>query len=417
MVNSYNFTITPSKILGEVTAPPSKSFAHRIMISAFLSGEEVTVKNIGSSVDALVTLQAIKVLGAKVEITGNKAVIKRNTTLNSNVLIDCKESGSSLRFLLPIASALGINAEFTGSKRLLERPIKELTETLNLHGANISGLTVNGKLKSGNYEINGSVSSQYITGLLLALSCLEGKSTLTIKGEFVSKPYVDITVSVLRDFGVNIAETDNGYEIVGGYNLKKHEFIVEGDWSGCAFMLSAGAIGGKVTVKGVNLHSTQGDRQIVEILKSFGAEITYGENSVTVTKNKLNGITVDMENQPDLVQTVSAVASFASGVTVIKNVERLRLKESDRVLAIINTLTQAGIKAKYDNNSIVIYGNKPIGCVFDGGNDHRTVMSQAVIASGAQGQSIILGAQAHHKSYPNFIEDFKSIGGVINVNF
>lgn len=417
MVRKYNFAIKPSSILGEVVAPPSKSFAHRIMLSAFLSGEEVTVKNIGSSVDALVTLQAIKDMGAKVEITGNKAVIKRNGRLNKSVLIDCKESGSSYRFLLPIVSALGIKTTFTGAIRLFERPIEDLVNVLNEHGAKISGLSVSGKLNSGNYEITGSVSSQYITGLLLALSCLQGKSTLTIKGEFVSKPYVDITVSVLRDFGVNIAETDSGYEIIGGYNLKKHEFVVEGDWSGSAFMLSLGAIAGSVTVKGVNLGSTQGDRQIVDILKKFGAKLNYGETSVTASKGELKGIVIDMEDMPDLVQIVSVVASYASGVTTIKNVERLRLKESDRILAIINTLTTAGVSVEYNSGSLTIYGTKPNGCCYDGGNDHRTVMSQSVMAIGANGNSTVIGAQAHNKSYPEFIEHFKAVGGNLDVNF
>ena len=417
MVNKYNFAIEPSSVLGEVVAPPSKSFAHRIILAAFLSGEEVTVKNIGSSVDALVTLQAVKEMGAKIELTGDTAVIKRNGVLNGNALIDCKESGSSYRFLLPVVSALGINTTFTGAKRLFERPIEDLVAVLNAHGANVSGQTVSGKLNSGDYEINGSVSSQYITGLLLALSALNGKSTLIVLGEFVSKPYVDITVSVLKDFGVEINETKNGYEIMGGYNLKKREFIVEGDWSGSAFMLSLGAIAGSVTVKGVNLASTQGDRQIANILEKFGANLTYGENSVTASKGELKGITIDMEDMPDLVQIVSVVASYSSGETIIKNVERLRLKESDRILAIIDTLTNAGVSAKYDGGALIINGANPNGCCYDGGNDHRTVMSQAVMSINANGSSKIIGAQAHNKSYPEFIEHFKAVGGNLDVNF
>ncbi len=416
-MKNYNLAVSPSCIHGSVCAPSSKSFGHRILISAFLSGEEICISNLGSSVDVEVTLNALKSLGARIETIGDKTIIKRENLPTKKVLIDCNESGSSLRFLLPVACALGVNAEFTGAKRLLERPIKELVDTLNIHGAKISDFAVKGKLSSGVYVVDGSISSQYITGLLLALSCIDGESEIVIKGKLVSQPYVDITLSVLTDFGVRYEKTENGYKIKGGYSPSKRDFTVEGDWSGSAFLLSAGAIGSEVTVTGLNLNSVQGDKKILEILKDFGAEVITSENQVTVIGKKLTAIDVDMEDVPDLVQIVSVVASYSNGVTKISGVDRLRLKESDRILAVINSLSKAGVKAEYKDNSIIIYGSSPIGAVIDGGNDHRTVMSAVVMASKASGESLVLGAQAINKSYPNFIKDFEKIGGKLDVSY
>ena len=415
-MESFNLKVKPSNVGGVITAPSSKSFAHRILISAFLSGEEITVNNVGKSVDASVTLNAIKTLGATVIENGESVAIKKGNLPTQKVIIDCKESGSSLRFLLPVVSALGVNAEFTGAKRLLERPIKELIDTLNAHGANIDNLTVNGKLQSGEYIVDGSISSQYITGLLLALSCVDGESEIVIKGTLVSQPYVDITLAVLSEFGVWFEKTERGYKIRGGYKPQKLEFTVEGDWSGASFTLALGAIGKEVTVKGLNANSVQGDRKILDILKCFGATVEISDNLITVKGGNLKGITYDMEDVPDLVQIVSVVASYASGKTTLVGVDRLRLKESDRIKAVIDSLSAANVKAEYKDNSIIIYGGNPQGAIVDGGNDHRTVMSAVVMASFAKSESVVLGGQAINKSYPDFIKDYQKLGGMIDVD-
>lgn len=415
-MKNYDLIVKPSKLTGEVIAPSSKSFAHRILISAFLSGEEVIVKNLGTSVDVEVTLNALKAMGATVKEIENGIIIKRGNTFCNGVTVDCVESGSSLRFLLPVASAFGINVTFTGSKRLLERPISELTKVLNQNGADIVGYTVNGKLKAGKFFIDGSISSQYVTGLLLALSVIDGESEIIINGKLVSKPYVDITLSVLKEFGVKFKQTENGYIIYGGYNLAKTEFTVEGDWSGSAFILASGAIGGKVIVSGLNLNSCQGDMKIVDILKRFGAKITCQNDNITVEKASLTAITYDMEDIPDLCQIVAVVGAYAKGETVLTGVNRLKLKESDRISAIVNSLSLAGVKVSYDGDKIVIFGGNGIkNAIIDGGNDHRTVMSAIVMLSGANGVSKVTGAQAINKSYPEFIKDFKRIGGDVDV--
>lgn len=404
--------LTPSTILGKVNAPPSKSVAHRLLIASFLSGKRIKLNNLGSSVDVEVTISALKKFGAEIEKTESGVIIKRGELPTEKVVIDCRESGSSLRFLLPVAVALGIKAEFTGAKRLLERPILELIETLNSNGETVKGLEVVSKLKSGNYKIYGGVSSQYITGLMLALS--EVKGSLEIVGEPVSKPYIDITLDVLSKFGVSIKKKGNIYEI-GGYKAENGEFTVEGDWSGAAFNLVLGAINGEVTINGLNLNSYQGDMKILEVLKLMGAKIDT-TSGVTVKKSDLKGITYDCENIPDLVQIISVAASYANGVTVLENVQRLKLKESDRISAIIGALSQVNVNATYDGNNLTIRGSKPTGATLSGGNDHRTVMSSIVLASSASGQSIITGVEAMNKSYPEFLNDYISLGGKVSGN-
>ncbi|MBQ3235225.1 MAG: 3-phosphoshikimate 1-carboxyvinyltransferase [Clostridia bacterium] len=409
------FKIKPTEYNGEIQAPPSKSFAHRILICAYLSGKEITVKNIGESDDAIVTLNALKTLGATVTKIEDGVIVKKGELPSNKVIIDCNESGSSLRFLLPVVSALGVKAEFTGRGKLLQRPIKELVDCLNLHDALIDGYTVSGKLSKGEYLVDGSISSQYVTGLMLALSALEGESEIIVNGTLVSEPYVNITISVLKDFGVEVLKTQRGYKIIGGYNPNKTEFTVEGDWSGVAFPLVAGAVGGDVTVKGLNLNSVQGDIEILKILDSFGASVTQNGDSVTVKKSTLSGVTLDMDNVPDLCQIVSVLGAYACGTTEIYGVERLKIKESDRIQAIIDMLGACSIKAEYNGEKITIYGGKPKGATLSGGKDHRTVMSSAVLAGSADGESAITGAEYYRKSYPEFVKDFRAIGGEIDV--
>ena len=409
------FKVKPTKLNGEIFAPPSKSFAHRILICAYLSGKRITVKNIGSSDDAFVTLNALKTMGAKISEISDGVVIEKGEMPSDKVVIDCGESGSSLRFLLPVASALGLKATFTGRGKLLERPIKELTSTLNLHGANIDGYEVKGKLLSGVYEIDGNISSQYVTGLLLALSTLDGESEIVINGKLVSEPYVDITLSVLSSFGVEYSKTSSGYKIKGGYNATVTEHTVEGDWSGASFPLVLGAIGGEVTVRGLNLNSVQGDRKILKILERFGANVSLNGDSVTVKKSTLNAISLDMDDVPDLCQIVSVLGAYAKGTTEIYGVERLKIKESDRILAIKNMLKVAKINSEYDGEKIIVHGGLVNGGEFDGGKDHRTVMSSAVLATSANGDSVINGAEFYRKSYPEFTSDYKKLGGVLDV--
>lgn len=410
-----NLLITPENICGKITAPPSKSAAHRLIIASFLSGEKTRIVGAGSSKDVLATLGALSSMGLSFEKEAGDYILTHRQTENCAIAY-CGESGSTLRFLLPVAAALGKIVTFTGEEGLLKRPINGLIEPLNSNGAQIEGLNVKGKLKSGDYFVDASISSQYITGLLFALPLLDGDSRIIFKNGAVSKGYIDITIDVLNLFGVRAEKAEYGYYVKGGQKYRSPKtVIVEGDYSGAAFFLAAGAIGKSVEICGLNSESKQGDVAILKILKDFGADVSVDNNSATVRRNVLKGIEVDIDPIPDLAQIIAVVAAFSEGKTVLKNVDRLRIKESDRVQAIKNMLAVAGIDCKENGSDLIIYGGEPHGGVFDGGNDHRTVMSSAILACFSRGASTILGAQAMEKSYPEFINDLKKLGGSADV--
>ncbi len=403
--------ITPSKLRGSINAPPSKSYAHRLMIAAFINGRRTFIKCGSLSKDVIATAGALESFGAHTEFADGGIYIEREKLPVGTVTVECGESGSTLRFLMPLAAALGINADFIGSERLMERPIDALAETLKTGGAEISGHSVRGKLRSGNYTVDGSVSSQFVTGMMFALAALGGNNSLAVTGKKASGGYIDVTADVLREFGADITQENGIINLKGRLKCDKTYFVAEGDWSNAAFFLAAGAIGGDVAVNGLNLNSRQGDMEILNVLKKFGAQVYQDKNSVRCVKSKLTGTAVDVDGIPDLAQIISVVAAYSEGKTVLTGVDRLRLKESDRVEAILKTLGAAGVDAAYSGGAITISGGSVRGGVFDGGNDHRTVMSASVLASFADGQSTVTGAEACEKSYPGFFSDFNRLGG------
>lgn len=409
-------TLTPCSLCGTVTAPPSKSVGHRSIICAALSGTPVTVYNCGESEDMTATVSSVKALGATVERDGKTLKItpaKRNT---EGAVLDCHESGSTARFMIPVAAALGVkNATFTGSGRLPERPFGIIAEALRKNGVECSSdklpMTVSGQLKSGVFEIPGNVSSQYISGLLLGLSVVEGKSEIILTSPLESAAYVDITLSELAAFGADIKSIDNGYIINGKPSLTATERTVEGDWSQAAFFLCAGALSDGITVTGLDPQSLQGDREIVELLRRFGARVTASGNSVTVSRGELKGIEIDASQIPDLVPVLAVTAALAKGKTVIKNAERLRIKESDRLKETVLRLKSFGINAYETPDGMVIEGGAPKAAEITSANDHRIVMAFSILAANAEGVSAIDGCEAINKSYPKFFEDLKLLGG------
>ncbi len=405
---------TSNKISGKVKSPPSKSYAHRQIIGAYLSKTPTTLIGAGCSQDVLATLNCLKEVGLNYEYIGDDVKLSFNS-FSQNKLLNCNESGSTLRFLLPVISALGINATFTGSSRLLERPIKNLVDCLNANGANISGYTINGKLKSGDYNIAGNVSSQYITGLLFALPLLDGDSKIIINEQMVSKGYVDITIDVLKSFNIVVEEKDYGYFVKGNQKYQsKEQIIVEGDYSGSAFTLCLGALGDGVEVTNLNKNSCQGDKEILNVLKKFGAIVESTKSGYFVKKGNLTGQVIDCENIPDLVQIISVLASYSKGKTILKNVSRLKIKESDRIESILTNLKVAGIDAKCNGSDLIINGGSPKSGKFLGFNDHRSVMSAVCLATFASGESIVTDSLAINKSYTNFYKDYVSLGGKVN---
>ena len=394
--------ISNSSLNGAVTAPPSKSAAHRALICSYLSGGG-TVKPIINSRDMAATVGIIESLK------------------NNESILDCIESGSTMRFMIPVAASLGRNVEFVGQGSLLKRTVGEFAELLPIHGVNVETngclpFKISGQLRNGSFEVSGDVSSQYVTGLLLALANLQGDSAVIMKTPLQSKPYVDMTVKVMADYGVNVRETDFGYLIKGGQEFKRLDYTVEGDWSQAAFFLVAGAIGGNVTVKGLDFNSAQGDKDIVDVIKKFGGNVERGEDSVTCIAGELTGADIDASDIPDLVPIIAVLASYAKGKTVISGAERLRFKESDRIESVVTNLKAMGVDVTQTPDGMIINGGKGLkGAKLKGYNDHRIVMSFSVAGLFAQGETVIDEAESINKSYPSFFEDYNMLGGKANV--
>lgn len=405
--------LSPHNLSGTVNAIGSKSFAHRALISAALFGNtRVTVRGITPSEDVSATARCLNAIGAKVELCGDGATVCPIEKIPAKATLDCGESGSTLRFMMPIAAALGIKTEFVGSGRLLDRPNDELIKTLAAGGVTVENKRfLSGRLKGGYYEISASVSSQYVTGMLFAL-ILAGGGTLKLNGKIVSREYLKITESVLEDFGQTVTFSDGTYTAAAKKPIAVTDYKVEGDWSNAAFFLVAGALSNRgVTVDGLNPDSVQGDKKIIDVIAAAGADVTVSGNAVTVRKRNLNGFTTDATDIPDAVPAISVLAAYCAGETVISGVERLKIKESDRLGEIIKMLGAAGIKA-YNGDKLRIEGGFPHGGAFDSANDHRMAMSEAILAAFAEGDSTIDGESAVKKSYPDFYKDYKKIGGV-----
>ena len=357
---------TPSVLGGEIRAISSKSDAHRIFICASLSEKTTEIKCNVMSKDIAATIDCLKSMGTDISINGDIITVTPKP-FNKKADLDCGESGSTLRFLMPLASALGIDTTITAHGRLPQRPISPLKEQLEkkgvtFHTDNIFPLHLIGQLQSGEYEIAGNISSQFITGLLLALPILKGDSKIKIIPPYESKSYVDITISVLRKFGIEIEEKENLYIIKGNQKfVSPKEITVEGDWSNASFFLCAGAISEKgVIVTDLDINSPQGDRKILDVLKSMGADVFVNGNEITVKKNKLNAIIVNASDIPDLVPIISVVATACNGETRIVNAGRLRIKESDRIKSVVDMLNSVGAEAKETDNGIIINGKKEL---------------------------------------------------------
>lgn len=407
--------ITPSILKGNVRIPPSKSVAHRLIIAAGLADGESVISNIYMSKDIIATIEAMKDLGA--EITSSKdesglytITVKGITKPVENAVIDCNESGSTLRFLIPVASVLGVNATFLGRGRLPQRPITpyltEMTKNeVEFEYNNTMPFSVSGKLRAGEYKIAGDISSQFITGLLLALSVAEGESEIILTSHLESRPYVDITIDCLNKFGARIEEIQDGFTVKGVKALKPHNEAVEGDYSQAAFFCVANSLGCDINIEGLFDNSFQGDKKIIEICN----EIVYNSD-----KNELKPFDIDCSDIPDLVPILAVLGSFCKGVSYIRNAARLRIKESDRLSAISNALNAVGGKVKELKDGLEITGVDYLtGGEIDSCNDHRIPMAMTVASVKCKGDLIIKGAECVRKSYPDFFEVIKSLGGIV----
>lgn len=420
-----NIKITRGQLRGSVNMISSKSDAHRLMIAAALADEPTEIAMQGISADIEATALCLKNLGAKIEKRDDKVWIAPMIAEQDGIaILDCNESGSTLRFLLPVAAALGRSVLMEGQGRLPERPIGILTELLSEHGCQISQhqlpLEMSGQLQGGIYRLPGNISSQFITGLLFALPILEEDSDIVLTTNVESRGYIDMTLHTLQRFGIVIEETENGFHVPGKqtYHSPK-EVSAEGDWSNAAFWLAAGAMKGSITCKGLQMHSAQGDKQILQLLQQFGATIEVEEDRVTVSHGDLHGCRIDVSQIPDLTPILCMVAAMAEGKTEIVNAGRLRIKESDRIAAIADGLRQIGVTVAERPEGIVIWGGKPKeqeGTIrINAYNDHRIVMAAAVGAAVMGREAVIVGAEAVAKSYPSFFAEFIRLGGGADV--
>ena len=379
-----DITIPPRILRGEIQIIPSKSQAHRLLICAAFANQETTLVCPETNRDIEATVDCLNALGADIQRTETGYSIDPISVLPEKAILNCCESGSTLRFMLPIAGALGVDATFHMAGRLPQRPLSPLWDEMERMGCTLTRPTADtirchGKLKAGEYIIDGGVSSQFITGLLFATALMDGNSQITIMGNLESKPYVDMTRQALKLFSAPDFHTPGYIE-------------VEGDWSNGAFFLAAKALGSELHVLGLNPKSAQGDRAVVEILKQL----------------ELGTPTVSAKDIPDLVPILSVVAAAKQGA-VFTDIRRLRLKESDRVASTIAMLENLGGKAEADENTLTVYGTGLTGGTVDAVNDHRIAMAAAIAATVCKEHVTILGAECVKKSYPKFWEEYERL--------
>ncbi len=414
--------VSGGRIGGRITPPPSKSAAHRALLCAALAGGGA-VTGILPSEDMRATLRGIEAMGLSVDWDGWRATVASGGSQTDTV--DCGESGSTLRFLIPIFAALGQPVTFTGKGRLPSRPLDIYADLLPKHGVSVSGhtlpMTISGKLTAGEYALAGNVSSQFITGLLYALPLCDGDSYIRLTTPLESAGYVDMTESALKTAGIIVEPAwDNGcrvgWRVPGNQTYKQQSLAVEADWSQAAFLLVAGILGGDLTIDGLDITSAQGDRAIVDILTRMGADITSVGGSLSVKKGALHGTVIDASDVPDLVPILAATAATAAGETRIVGAERVRLKESDRLAAMRQELAKLGADITETPDGLIIRGvPRLIGSSVCGHNDHRIVMSLAIASLNCDGDIVIDEAESVAKSWPEFFEDFNRIGGMAHV--
>ena len=408
-----NIRITPAAPQGAVRAPCSKSFAHRLLICAALANGPsiLTIPDISDDIEA--TVRCLQALGVTIEKHPANWTITPPKTWHNDVLLDCGESGSTLRFLLPVVASLGLSAAFTGHGRLPERPNDALLSVMQRHGVTVTPgfpIRISGQLLPGDYTIRGDISSQYATGLLLALPHLEAPSTLTLLPPVESAPYLAITAEVLRAFGAKIAQHDTTFTISPAV-LHGGQHTAEGDWSNGAALLACG-----LTVSGLNPCSAQGDRAFLHILANAGAEVFNTPDGLRIDCKKLRGMEIDAHAIPDLVPVLAALAATANGETRITRAARLRLKESDRIRSTAALLRALGGDADETPDGLVIRGKKALaGGTVNSFGDHRIVMAAAVAAQKCSAPVVIQNAQAINKSFPSFFNLYRTQGGAADV--
>lgn len=417
-------SITPHDLFGTVEAIPSKSYAHRALICASFANGTTNITCPYISEDIQVTVECLKALGATIAKTkqGFRVVPAKEQNRPQSVQLNCKESGTTLRFMLPLLGVLNVNATISAEGKLFSRPLEPLASELSAHGMSFSWqdektFEVSGKLIGGLFKLPGDISSQFISGLLLSLPLLNESSTIQITGSIQSKGYVTITKKVMQDFGVSAPFDQESaiYTIESQHYNCPGVYSIEGDWSNAAPWLVAGAIGQGVEVTGLSMQSVQGDRAILAALSLVGARVSRQQKGAACMMDHLRPFTISVSEVCDLAPVLAALAEFIPGTSKLTDIQRLRLKESDRVQSICDTLKAFGVTVQLTEDQAALFitgGQQPMSCVVDSCHDHRIVMMASILASYATGPVIITHAEAINKSYPLFFEHFKQLGGI-----
>ena len=416
-----NVTITPAPLRGELAAPASKSDAHRLLICAAFADGVTELGLASDSRDIEATAGCLRALGAKIEKTETGLRVTPVREAAPNPLLDCGESGSTLRFLLPVAAAVSETPTFTGSGRLPERPVGPLLAALEARGKTVLSRTfplrLSGRLAPGTFAVAGNVSSQFVSGLLLAAPLTGGDCEIRLTSPLVSAQYVGMTCSAMRRFGAAVGENAGGYAVPAARYRSPGRVDAEGDWSGAAFWLTAAALGGDVAVTGLAPDSLQPDRRILDILELCGAEVSRRGDAVRCRAGERRPFDLSVDASPDLAPVLCVLAACADGTSHIREIARLRAKESDRVATCLSLVRALGGEIGEEGNAFVVRG-KPVlpGGRVDAAGDHRIAMAAAAASVCCTGPVEIVGAQAAEKSYPRFFEDFKALGGKLGEN-
>lgn len=423
-------TIHPSQLKGIVQAPASKSSMQRACAAALLSKGASTIYNPGHSNDDNAALEIIQKLGAVIEVDSSELRVQSQGINPNSSEINCSESGLSIRMFTPIVALSDKEITINGSGSLTARPMDFFDEILPKLGVKIKSndgklpMIVQGPLVPANIEVDGSLSSQFLTGLLMAYSAA-GANGVSIKvKDLKSKPYIDLTLDVMTQFGMNVPENKNYEEFVfhdtptPNAELSTHNYTVEGDWSGGAFLLVAGTIAGSITVRGLNLSSTQADKAIMDALMSANAAIATEAKGIQSHPGGLRGFEFDATDCPDLFPPLVALAAYCKGVTKITGVRRLKHKESNRAVTLQDEFDLFGVKIDIEDDIMIVHGGRTVkGADVHSHHDHRIAMACAVAALGANNETVIEEAMAVKKSYPDFYNDLKSLGASVSLPF
>lgn len=416
--------ISNGKLKGNVSPPPSKSISHRAILCAAMANGVSVLDNIVLSKDVSLTMDAVRALGASVAVEGDRIIVDgRGMFDEGDVLIDCHESGSTLRFLVPIALATYRRVRFVGSAHLGTRRLDPFFSIFQQDGISYTknpslqmDFEIEGSLKGGVYRIDGNVSSQFITGLLYVLPIMNVDSKIIVENGLQSRGYIDLTIDVLQTFGIEIQ--NNGYEefiIKGNQKYIPQDYTVENDFSQAAFFLCADALGNDIRVDGMNMDSLQGDKQVIDCLVKLGCRVILDEGSIKVVPENLTGAVIDGSDIPDIIPILSVVCALAKGSSRLINIERLRIKECDRLSAMSDLLTRLGVEVEELENELVIHGTDH----FTGGelssyNDHRIAMSMAIASTRGTEPFVIDNPGCVNKSYIHFWDDFRKLGGKVD---